>query len=325
MERIEDDIDAQMSAVARTLLILNNYEWLRNEADSIGVKIIPLKGIELLQTIYAKTFDRNVRDIDIMCLCEEDCRRLVTHLCKDDYRLKFPFSMTSEVLNSKKKVSLLSCNLSKVNIDIHINLVTKRSFSMSIGSFNQNAIQRCKDGALDPIDRWLFLAQHASFHMFSDHKWTRDLELLIPSCGNVSDLIDCANKYGFKRVLLTALYHISKNNNNVQSEFENKLKISASEKRFLKFVRLHDRPMSRNPKDRLIIAFWEFVLIQQNTERLRALGHLILPSLGNLRNIYLLNSAWSAILFYPINLLVSITMSIIFWLYYGYTVFIRRS
>ena len=48
---MEKEVKDQASELARTLLILNNYEWLKSEAAAIGIQIIPIKGIDLLQMI----------------------------------------------------------------------------------------------------------------------------------------------------------------------------------------------------------------------------------------------------------------------------------
>lgn len=324
MEQIDNDIDVQMSALARTLLILNNYDWLCRQAQAAGVRIVPIKGMDLLQTVYKEKLDRDVKDIDILCFCDEDCRRLVNQLCQEDYRLEFPFSMNKEVLAAKKKVSLLSCSTSKVNVDVHISLVTKRFFSLSIGSFNQDAMARCGDSGMQIHDKWLFLAQHAAFHLYCDKKWERDLQVLLPLCGETRELASYAEKYGFRRVLLASLYHMHKDDEQLCRTTLENLALTGSDKRFLKFVSNYDRVFTRKAMDRLIAAFWEFVFIQDRGQRFKSWMQLLFPSKGNLRNIYRVKSTWAVAPFYVVNIVVVMITSLIFMQHYIYSIFIRR-
>lgn len=306
MERIETKVLEQTNHLARTLLILSNYDWIRQQATAIGVDIIPLKGIDLLLTIYAETLERPVRDIDLLCRTEDDCRRLAEHLCREEYRLEFPFSLRHEALAAKQKVSLLSCSTTKVNVDIHIAFVTKKFFAQTIGTFNADALQRCHEGHMEAIDRWLFLAQHAAFHAFADAKWTRDLQLLHKdfSAEQQTVLQERARQYGFRRVVAAACYHIGQQpaTDNLQH--------------FLRFIRSFNRPFSRRPFDRLISSYWEFAFIDSASLRLRMWLRLMFPSRGMLTNIYRIRRPAALLLYYPLNILIAGSTSLLFWTTY---------
>lgn len=311
------DLD-EIDELARTLLILANYNWIEKQAEAIRVSIVPLKGIDLLQSLYSEHLNRHVTDIDILCKNEDDCRTLVRQLCQEEYRLEFPFALRSEVLASKKKVSLLSCNTTKVNVDIHIAFVTKKFFSLTIGSFNTDALKRCKNRRMDEFDRWLFLAQHAAFHGFSDYKWTIDLKLLYErlSEDDKGILIQRANEYGFKRVLIAGLYQIKKDIPDSMRHELYHLNLTMSERHFLSFIRYFDRPFSHSFIDRIVTAYWEFTFISSKGHRLKTWLHLLFPSKGLLTNIYRIKSTTSIIFFYPLNLLISGLTSILFGLLY---------
>lgn len=316
----EQMASGQMAGVARTLLVLKNYEWLEAEAKAIGVSIIPIKGIDLLQTVYHEQLDRHVRDIDVLCQGEAECRLLVERLCREHYRLEFPFSMRPEVLAAKQKVSLLSNSPTMVNIDVHLAFVTKKFFSQTIGTFNVDALARCHEGRMDEYDRWLFLAQHAAFHLFSDVKWTRDLAVLYLrySPEQKTALRERAVCYGFRRVMVAAVYQLRKMMSPQESDTElHALQLSASERRFLSFLRQFDRPFSRKPFDRFIAAWWEFAFIHSRGQRLSSWFRLVFPSKGNLSNIYRINKPVLVVAYYPLHFFISFLSGCFFWLLYA--------
>ncbi len=315
---MRSEVMNQASELARTLLVLNNYEWLKSEAAAIGIQIIPIKGIDLLQNLYAERLDRHVNDIDILCKNDDECRSLVNQLCQEEYRIEFPFAMQPEALASKKKVSLLSCSTTKVNIDVHTAFVTKKFFSQTIGAFNSDALRRCKDGHMDDIDRWLFLAQHAAFHVFADSKWTKDLKLLYDGFSEEEkvSLMQRANEYGFRRVVIAGLYQTMKDAQDSMHHELRRLNPTSSERHFLSFVKHFDRPFSRTAFDRFVSAYLEFTFISSKSHRFKTWLHLLFPSKGLLTNIYRIKCATSIIIFYPLNLLISGLTSILFGLLY---------
>lgn len=307
------------SDFARTILILSNYDWIKTEASAIGIDIIPIKGIDLLQTIYTKTLDRYLNDIDILCRSDEECIKLVNRLCQEEYRVEFPFSTRPEALASKRKISLLSCSTTKVNVDVHTAFVTKKFFSKTIGSFNLDALNRCKGGRMNDYDRWIFLAQHTAFHKFSDRKWTKDLRILIDEFSNeqVEKLMNTAVSYGFKRVMLAALYHIYKDEPPLLKEKYSYLTTSAADKRFMNFICKYDRPFSHNIIDKLISAYWEFVFIDDKKERQKSLFSLLFPNKGSLTNIYRIKNPKSIFFFYTLNFIIVCITSSLFGLLYA--------
>ena len=316
----------QASELARTMLILNNYEWIKAEAAAIGIDIIPLKGIDLLQNLYAERLDRHVNDIDILCFNEEDCRKLVDRLCIEEYRVEFPFAMQSQALSSKRKVSLLSCSTTKVNVDVHTAFVTKKFFSQTVGTFNADALERCHDGHMEELDRWLFLAQHAAFHLYADFKWTIDLKLLYDKFTDEDKaaLVKRANQYGFRRVMAAALYQTYKNDLESMRRELGILDLIWAERRFLSFIKHFDRPFSRKPFDKFVTAYWEFTYISHWRERLKAWLRLMFPSQGLLTNIYRIKRPSSQLLFYPLNFLIAGLSSVLFGLLYTSVSFMKR-
>ena len=303
---------------ARTLLILNNFDWIKQRALEIGVEIIPLKGIDLLQTIYSENLDRHLNDIDFLCQSIDDCIKLVNYLCQEGYRVEFPFATRPEVLASKKKISLLSCSTVRVNVDIHIAFVTKKFFSKTVGTFNTDALSRCSNGQMNEYDRWIFLAQHASFHLFADFKWTKDLRIIYDgySGEQVIKLINEAEYYGFKRVVIATLCHIYKDDLATLKRNYSLIKMSSSDIRFLGLVLEYDRPITRQFLDKITSAYWEFMFIDNRVKRINAWFSLFFPSVGMLTNIYRIKNTKSALFFYPLNLLVSGFTSLLFALIY---------
>ena len=305
--------------IARTLLVLDNFEWIKQQAATIGVHIIPLKGIDLLQSIYAERLNRPVRDIDMLCRSEEDCRRLVERLCQEDYRLAFQFSLRPEAMAAKHKVTLLSCTPNKVNIDIHVVPVTKKFFSQTIGSFNEDAIQRCVEDRMEATDRWLFLAQHAAFHAFSDGKWLRDLQLLLDSFTQEQRSVLCekANTYNFRRVTLAAISSLISHGEARLQQLLSAFDLSRSEKRFLRFMGSFRHPFDRRrPLDRLITSYWEFAFIDRRRDRFRMWLQLMFPSPGVLTNIYRIRTPLARLFYYPLNFIVSGFTSVLFGITY---------
>ena len=318
IERIATKDQQEVNDLARTLLILANFDWIQKQAEVVGVSIVPLKGIDLLQSLYAEQLERHVTDIDLLCKSEDDCRTLVAQLCQEEYRLEFPFALRPEVLASKKKVSLLSCNTTKVNVDVHTAFVTKKFFSQTIGSFNTDAVKRCENGRMEELDKWLFLAQHAAFHGFSNSKWAIDLKLLYDRLSKEQKeaLRQKANTYGFKRVVIAGVYHILKDDPDAMQRELARMHLISSERRFLYFIKVYDRPFSRNIVDRLVTAYWEFTFISSRRHRLMAWLHLLFPSKGLLTNIYRIKSTTSIIFFYPLNLFISGLTSTLFGILY---------
>ena len=311
--------EAEAVDLARTLMVLSNYEWVRQKANDIDIEVIPIKGIDLLQTLYSENLNRPVRDIDLLCRNEADCRMLAETLCANGYRLEFPFALEPEALAAKHKVSLLSNSTTRVNIDIHTAFVTKKFFSQAIGRFNDDALSRCENSRMEPLDRWLFLAQHAAFHLFSDDKWIVDLRLLYDAFTpeQRKALALKAANYGFRRVMAAALWHCYHGEPAVCQELLNDLHLSWAERRFMNFVCHFNRPFSHHAFDRLIANYWEFAFIDRRRLRYLAWLRLMLPKKGMLTNIYRIKHPLALLFFYPLNLLISGFTSLLFWTVYA--------
>ena len=157
---------ANEADIARNLIVLDNYEWLLQIAKDNQVRMIPFKGIALLRGYDSLCVTRQCADIDVLVPSVEECERLVNALMQHRYHLQFPYAMQRPVLIDKGKVALVSCYHLRVDIDIHLNFVTKKFYAATIGTFQQDALSRCHDSLLDSIDHWLILAQHAVFHDF---------------------------------------------------------------------------------------------------------------------------------------------------------------
>lgn len=287
--------------MVRALLVHDNYEWIARRAEALGIEVVPIKGIDLLQTVYAERFDRPVRDIDLLCFSEEDCRRLANDLTGDgSYRLEFEFSLRPEALAAKRKVSLLSNVRTKVNVDIHTALMTKKFFSRTVGTFNEDALQRIAGGRLETVDRWLFLAQHAAFHNFSDPKWVRDLKIIYQNFSEQqrAETLRRSGQYGFGRVVKAALWHCGEWQGN--------------EDAFLRFVRRLNRPWKHNLFYRFIAGFWEFAFIEKRSARLRAFRDLIFPNFGTLTNIYRVRHKALLPPYYLLNILIMLPAVLLF-------------
>lgn len=190
----------------------------------------------------------------------------------------------------------------------------------TIGTFNTDALGRCKDGHMDDIDRWLFIAQHAAFHNFADYKWIVDMKQLYDlfTDGKKSVLILKSNQYGFRRVLIAALFHIKKNySESFQCDLTS-LNLTSSEQRFLSFIDYFDRPFSRKTFDRFVSTFWEFTFISNRSKRQMAWFHLLFPSRGLITNIYRLKMSTSLLFFYPLNILIAGISSSLFGILYTF-------
>ena len=303
MEQLQNKVcvptgEAEM---VRALLVQDNYEWIARRAQALGIEAVPIKGIDLLQTVYAQRFDRAVRDIDLLCYSEEDCRRLASDLIGEgSYRLEFEFSLRPEALAAKRKVSLLSNVKTKVNVDIHTALVTKKFFSRTVGTFNEDALQRIADGRLEAVDRWLFLAQHDAFHNFSDIKWVRDLKIIYQNFSEQqrAETSRRGEEYGFGRVVQAALWHCSGQRRETNG--------------FLRFVRRFNCPWKHNLFYRFIAGFWEFAFIEKRSARLRAFRDLIFPNLGTLTNIYRVRHKALLPMYYLLNILIMLPAALLF-------------
>lgn len=291
-----------MARMARTLLVLNNYKWLVDQARRLDVRIVPLKGVDLLNSIYAGDLNRDVSDIDILCPGHDNAIRLVRFLCEDDYRLKDPFAMREENLSVARKITLKSCSLNKIDIDIHLVPVTKKFFSHTVTDFNNDAILRSSISGLSVYDRWMFLAQHAAFHNFCKEKWVEDLRIIYRQFAEaqIRDLRDECEKYGFRRMYLAAINKLS--GTKVLKENE---KLNASELSFIRYLNNTPQSFGRSVMDRVRSSYWEFIFIDGKRKKFSEYLRLMFPPKGILANIYKFRNKGGYFLFYPLNILIT--------------------
>ncbi len=326
MENSSKQISDNPINAIKAMMILNAFKSLCEKAN--GYNLVPLKGVSLLSTIYSERLDREVSDIDLLVFPREKADKLFQQLIEDGYKTEFPMALQKDALNSKLKASMLSPSSTLPNVDVHIALVTKKFFSRSIGTFNDDAIERAThiNGALyklDPIDEWLFLAQHAAFHLFTNVKWLIDLELLLRGFDEkqVDSLLERSRQYGFDRVVGAAKHHLARlNGDNVK--WINRL--PETKGLFAKYVRHCDRPLNtKNKWHKILIDYFEFMCIDSLPKRIKAFASLIFPSIGKMKNIYRSTSTILMCLMYPIHILVMSLISLIFACYY-LTGFLRR-
>jgi hypothetical protein len=165
---------------------------------------------------------------------------------------------------------------------------------------------------LNPVDEWLYLAQHYCFHLFAGQKWLKDLWLLQSrfSHKEIAELLDVAGKFHFKRIV-TAVVNCLKNN------YDNtgiKVPVMIEKKHFL-FDRLFRKPnltFAFKGNDRIIAAFWEFLFIDETGSRLKAFSRLLFPDFSMFYNIYNLHSRLLYFVTYPFHILALLSCLTIF-------------
>ena len=305
--------------IARSMLILNQFDELCRLADGLCV-VVPLKGISLLRSLYSERFDRAVGDIDLLISPADRLGPYVERLQQCGYRLQFDFMRNASTRSRKGKVALCAAapHLT-VDVDLHTAFVTKKFFSRSVARFNADALQRCRVESanlciMESLDEWLFLAQHACFHQYSDPKWLRDLDLLsrAMSSDDWSALEDRAREYGFGRLF----YLTSLRLQTETSSFPHPLPRLDGASLFRRFVARYSPAAASAPARKLSKLFWEFLFIDRFKARLQAYGALLLPTPSLLRNIYRTDNSLLVVVLYPLHLLLSLVALLLFAPYY---------
>lgn len=301
--------------IARSLLILSQFDELCKLAEGL-CEIVPLKGISLLRGLYHSNLDRAVGDIDLLIIPAENLGAYIDRLQQNGYELQFDFMRHKATRERKRKVALKSkAKHLAVDVDLHTAFVTKKFFSQSVKDFNRDALTRCTLAGngirqMDSTDEWLFLAQHATFHLFSDPKWLRDLDLLSRqmSSDEWQQLTERARHYGFLRIhYLTTVYLKSFGLN-----FQHPLPELCGGKLFRRFTESYFPNRVSVLTQKLTNLFWEFLFIDSTNARLRAYGQLLFPSLALLRNIYRVKKRIWAVLLYPLHLPLSLLAMLLF-------------
>ncbi len=284
--------DTPVQLAVRAMMVIDCFEKI---LSFIGpdITVIPLKGIDLLESLYAETLDREVNDIDLLVPVPGEFTTALERLMAHGFTPEFKFALDADALARKRKVSLKSPSPALPDVDLHMTAITKKFFSTSTESFNSDIVkrsapcpQRKSVRRLDTVDKWLFLAQHLAFHMFNGKKWVKDLWLLQRdmSPAEIDTLISRAHAYGMTRIVAATRYHLWRH-------FSNRGGIHIPDietnNRFMDFIRHNARQFNhRSNRDRFIAGFWEMAFIDDLHKRRKAYLRLIFPDLGTMKNIY---------------------------------------
>lgn len=301
--------DNSIVHAVRAMMAIDGFEKV---LSFIGpeIRVIPLKGIDLLETVYADTLDREVRDIDLLIPDPDSFLKASLRLMDHGYRPEFIFALHNDALRYKNKVSLKSPSSGLPDVDLHLQGVTKKFFAATTGSFNRDMVARATECAtrkgvmrLEIADKWLFLAQHLAFHMFNGLKWLKDLWLLQRGMTDeqIRELANRAHAYGMTRITAAAYYHLNKHFGKREALRLPDMTGEAGSQ-FMEFIRTNDRQFNHRSKhDRFIAGFWELAFIDDPAARDRAFRALIFPPPGVMKNIYRSKSAIMAALIYPVH------------------------
>lgn len=297
------DFERQVQA----MILLDAFEKISAKAKGL-CRIVPLKGIDLLRSLYSETLDRELNDIDLLVFPAEKAKEFIELLQQDGYRPEFSFALDEAALNKKRKVSLISHLERMPNIDVHLALVTKKFFSHTINGFNQDAISRTKAvdeviSVLDDVDRWHYLATHLAFHFLDGDKWYRDLALLLERFSEEQrrTLIYRTKQYDLERVVAAVCARMQSKYPDTASLVNiEQLLPDKSGKRFLRYMRfIEAHPKRVGHGLRLARYYWEFVFISKKEQRRHSFFSLMFPSLGNLQNIYRCHKFFALLLYIP--------------------------
>jgi len=280
---------AQMDYVRNTLLI-NHFHKILSLCEE-NVPIIPLKGLSLLFSIYKEDYARNVGDMDIF-VSENNLETLVSALKKLGY--VFKKQNINYILRAKGKFDMIHPDKKQYDLDIHIDLITKKFYRNSTGNFTSFALSRLRtiehNGKtiflLSPVDEWLYLAQHYCHHLFANDKWLKDLYLLQNGFSDkeIMELVTLAKRFRFERVVTAVHRHLR------YKYPQNAIQIPelVIKKHFVfdRLFRNPNRKYSYTFSNRLIAVYWKFIFIDNFQFRLKAYMRLLFPELNVLSDIY---------------------------------------
>ncbi|MDR0430649.1 MAG: nucleotidyltransferase family protein [Tannerellaceae bacterium] len=283
-----------------------------------GCPIIPLKGMSLLLTLYKDDYSRNVGDMDLFIPADRiDYFTGKVHAL--GYKTKNPRQATKRI-QSKGKFDMVNDDPRFCDLDIHVDLITKKFFRQTAVGFTSFALSRLHTivyrqiniPLLSPVDEWLYLAQHYCFHLFSGEKWLKDLYLLQSYFEEkeIAELLIVAKRFHFKRVV-TAVGHCLRC---YYPADEIKIPLMDIGRNYL-FKRLLRKPdirFSRRLTDRIIAVYWEFLFIDRFASGMGAYIRLLFPGISLLCNIYNLPFPFTGWLLYPFHIIMVILSSILF-------------
>lgn len=312
METIYNASATDFEMQVQAMLLMKAFDDICDKAKG-KIRIVPLKGIDLVRFLYADTLDRELKDIDLLVMPAEKSGSIIDLLQNDGYRPEFSFALDETALKKKKKVSMLSNSDRKPNVDVHLALITKKFFSTTINGFNDDAISRTKAidevvSVLDGTDRWLYLASHLTFHFLHGEKWFRDLTLLMDRFDEdeMALLVERTKQYNFERIVSAVYSRMISIYPKIAGRIDmQQLLPDWSGKRFLRYMEyLEAHPKKIGRGLRLARYYWEFVFISKKSQRRRCFMRLIFPSLGDLQNIYRCHAAVALLLYLP-NMLIN--------------------
>ena len=300
--------------VRNTLLISHFHKILSLCGEN--ATIIPLKGISLLFSIYKENYSRNVGDIDLF-VSGNNLETLVEALKNLGY--VFRNKSIDNRLQSKRKFDMIHPNKKYCDLDIHIDLITKKFYRTSTGDFTSFALSRLRTiehnnktiFLLSPVDEWLYLAQHYCFHLFSNDKWLKDLYLLQNNFSGeeITELVAIAKRFHFERVVTAVSRNLS------HQYPQNRIKIPelVTKKHYFfdLLFRNFNQKYSYTFFNRIIAVYWEFIFIDTFFSRQKAYLQLLFPRLNVLSDIYNCSSKMIC-LAYPVHLLLVFFSSIMF-------------
>lgn len=313
-ETIENDI-VKTEFVRNTILM----KQFRKISGLCGTDffIVPLKGISLLFTIYKDGYLRNVGDIDIL-VAPENLDAFTDKLKEAGYIYRSAKSPASRI-KAKRKIDMIHTDPKYCDLDIHIDLITKKFFKESTGDFTSWAMTRLMQTddpsvcLLSPVDEWLYLALHYCFHLFSGEKWLNDLMILQTNFSDeeMNELVEIANRFCLQRVVtavrscLIQKYGIDK----IRIPFLYKNKSSI----FNLLLRKPEIKFRHRLSDRIIAGYWEFLFIDETKAFLKAYRHLLFPYFSVFCSIYNSGSRIVFFLMYPVHILLIFLSSILFF------------
>ena len=304
----------EIEFVRNTILVNQFYKIFRLCGEDCP--IVPLKGMSLLLSIYKDNYARNIADIDFF-VAKENVPKLVEKLEKIGYRFRKNHEKLKVRLNTKHKFDMVNIDNRFCDLDIHTDLINKKFFKFSTGKFSDFAINRLqtkiindlKIPFLNPIDEWIYLAQHYSLHFFSNDKWLHDLFLIQNNFSNLelAELINIAQKYHYERVVTAVALKLKQKYNpeaikipELISKWDS-LDFVLSYKKKNKFVH------------KILVIYWRFLFIDNKTTRNKAYLKLFSLNLNYLSDVYQCNKI-TAIILIPIHFLLCIFSLLSFWI-----------
>lgn len=331
METIYNSTPTDIQQQVQALILLKAFDNICAKARG-RFRIVPLKGIDLMRSLYSDTLDRELKDIDLLIIPTERAKDFIKILQQDGYRPEFSFALDDAAFRKKMKVSMIPRSERLPNIDVHLALITKKFFSSTINGFNQDSLSRLKIvdevvSTLDDVDRWLFLATHLTFHYLVGDKWYRDLALLMDhfDTEELSKLLIRTKQYNFERVVYAVCTRLQSKYPGIACQIDiDRILPNKSEKRFMRYIKY----MTANPKRlghglRVSRYYWELILISKKRQRQRAFAKILFPSLGNMQNIYRCNTMFAILLYLP-NLLMNMLGIFLFSVHYYIVTTVNR-